>query len=72
MADGVERAGAIVAILSEGLGDHRAPNHEEDTDSGQQNQRWPNQMDPVMKQAAQDYPLFGKSCCGDGRWEPPV
>lgn len=67
LADVVERARTKVAVLSEGLGDYGAPNHEEDADSGQQNQRWPNQMDPVMKQAAQDYPLFGKGCCCDGR-----
>jgi hypothetical protein len=61
LPDGIESAGAVVAVLSKSLGDDGATNDEEEADSGQQNQRWAHQMDPVMKQAAQDYPLFQKN-----------
>ena len=52
LADQSQRTGAIVAILSEGLGDNRAAHHQEYGQAGQQNQGWPNQMTRIPYQSA--------------------
>ena len=44
LADGCQRAGAVVAVLAESLGYHRAANHHEDSQSGQQDDCRPDQM----------------------------
>jgi len=61
LADQVERARPVMAILSESLGDNGATDDEKDCQSGQQDQGWPHEMSGIAEQAAQRYPLPGRA-----------
>ena len=60
LADGLERPGAVVAVLAEVLGHDRAANHQKDADSGQEHERGPDQVSRVVKQASQEHPPWVK------------
>ena len=63
-ADQVERAGPVVAIPAEVLGDDGGPHYEKDTHGGNENQCRTDQVYPIMKQTAQGAPLFERlNCC---------
>jgi hypothetical protein len=47
LADGCQRAGAVVAVLAESLGNHGAANHHKETQAGQQYDCRPNQMSRI-------------------------
>jgi len=47
----------IVTVLAEGLGNDRAADKQKDAETGQENQRGPNQMHPVSKNATHRHPL---------------
>lgn len=53
LADGGEGARTVVAVLSEVFGDDGATQHEEEADSGEQNDGGADEMSRVMKQTAQ-------------------
>ena len=50
---GGERARAVVAVLAEVLGDHRAADRQEKAESGQEDDGRANEMSRVVKQTAQ-------------------
>ena len=58
LADEVERAGAIVAVLPEGLGDNRTANYQEERHGSQQDQSGPHQMSGIAEQTAHRTPPF--------------
>ena len=47
-----------MAVLAEVFGDDGARTTKKDTQGGEQNQGRPNQVCPIMKQAAQEAPFF--------------
>jgi len=57
-ADEFERAGPVVPILAECLGDDGATDGKEDSQSGDQDDSRPGQMSGIAKQLAQHCPLF--------------
>ena len=57
-ADQFERAGPVVAILAECLGDDRAADGKEDSQSGDEDDSRPGQMSGIAKQVARHCPLF--------------
>ena len=66
LPDQGKRAGAIVAVLSKGLGDNSAAHHQEDRHAGQQNQGWANQVTCIPHQTPQCslFPRKPPRCAG--------
>jgi hypothetical protein len=60
LADGGQGAGAVVAVLSEVLGDYRRSDGEENADSGEQDEGGSDQMSRIMEQAAQIGPPWSQ------------
>ena len=58
LADQVERAGPVVAILPECLGDDGVADYQKESHGGQQDQGGPNQMSGIAEQAAHQHPFF--------------
>ena len=56
LADGCQRAGAVVAVLAESLGYHGAANHHEETQSGQQHDCRPDQMPRITEELTHSNP----------------
>jgi len=66
LPDQVERAGTVMSILSESLGDDGAADDEEDCEAGKNDQGRPHQMSGIAQQAAHEHhPLSNAGAADD-------